>query len=541
MTVGGSTQTVSPTASSSLTVTLTSTTTGICTVAGFVITAVGAGTCSITASQAGNANYEAATQVVQTFASKATQTITFTNPTNMTVGGTQTRAPTASSSLTVTLISTTTSICTVAGFVITAVGAGDCSITASQAGNENYEAATQVIRTFTISKAGQTVTFIAPANIAYGETPASLSATSTSGLVVAFAITGAGTSDICTVSGTTVTIKKIGTCTIASKQEGNDNYYRATDVVRSFTIAKGTPSLSNFADLTKAERNSSFNLTAPTVANSLPGTFTYTSATTATATISEATVTLGSAGTTVISATFTPTDTTNYNSATITMTLTVNRNCAGGGTCAVGDLGPGGGYVFYVSASYFTSAGSTCNTTCKYLEVAPGGWHSAYQDDWEYIWMSEPYTDILQNYDPSTEGFDGNEKVNWRIGQGFYNTSVMSNSPIANTVRAYGGNSTAGQWFIPSMNELNELCKYAYGQTTGDLKVKCSGAGDINFKFTARAGIELGGFVKIWYWSSSHSYGAYTQALAQHFDTQIQSWRLKDNPARVRPIRAFGP
>jgi hypothetical protein len=544
MTVGGSTQTVSPTAPSSLTVTLTSTTTGICTVSGFVITAVGSGTCSINANQAGNANYEAATQVAQSFTiAKATQSITFATPSAMTVDGTQTRAPTASSSLTVTLTSTTTGICTVSGFVITAVGAGTCSITASQAGNASYEAATQVVRTFTISEAGQTVTFIAPANIVYGETPASLSATSTSGLVVAFAIVGVGTSDICTVSGTTVTVKKIGTCSIVSKQAGNDNYYRATDVLKTFTISKGTPSLSNFADLTKAERNASFNLTAPTVANSLPGTFTYTSATTATATISEATVTLGSVGTTVITATFTPTDTTNYNSATITMTLTVNRNCAGGGTCAVGDLGPGGGYVFYVSASYFTSAGSTCNTTCKYLEVAPGGWHSAYQDDWDFFWMSEPYTQILQNFDPSTQGFDGRETVNWQIGQGFYNTSLMSNSSIAATVRAYGGNSTAGQWFIPSMNELNELCKYAYGQTTGNLKEKCeSVSAGVNFKLTARAGIELGGFVNTWYWSSSQTYGGDTMAWAQVLYTnQIQSERLKSAPARVRPIRAFGP
>jgi hypothetical protein len=229
-------------------VTLTSTTTGICTVSGFVITAVGSGTCSITASQAGNTNYEAATQVVKSFTiakatqttlsitslttntkaypysqalsittsggsgtgatsfaiasggtasgctlsdstatatitattmgtcliqatkasdstystttsasasftfTKATQTITFATPSAMTVGGsTQTVSPTASSSLTVTLTSTTTGICTVSGFVITAVTPGTCSITVSQAGNANYEAATQVVETFSLT------------------------------------------------------------------------------------------------------------------------------------------------------------------------------------------------------------------------------------------------------------------------------------------------------------------------------------------------------------------------------------------------------
>jgi hypothetical protein len=153
MTYGGSNQTVTPAASSSLTVTLTSTTTGICTVAGFVITAVGSGTCSITASQAGNSNYLPAFNEVRTFGVlKGIQSITFTTPSAMTVGGSnQTVAPTASSSLTVTLTSTTTGICTVAGFDITAVGSGTCSITASQAGNSNYQAAADVVRTFGIT------------------------------------------------------------------------------------------------------------------------------------------------------------------------------------------------------------------------------------------------------------------------------------------------------------------------------------------------------------------------------------------------------
>ena len=84
---------------------------------------------------------------------KLSQTITFATPTGMTVGGsTQTVAPTATSTLTVSLTSTTTGICTVAGFVITAVTSGTCSITASQVGNANYEAGAEVIRSFSITR-----------------------------------------------------------------------------------------------------------------------------------------------------------------------------------------------------------------------------------------------------------------------------------------------------------------------------------------------------------------------------------------------------
>jgi len=55
------------TATSGLTVGFTSTTTGVCTVAGNIVTLVAAGLCSITASQPGNSTYAAAPSVTQTF------------------------------------------------------------------------------------------------------------------------------------------------------------------------------------------------------------------------------------------------------------------------------------------------------------------------------------------------------------------------------------------------------------------------------------------------------------------------------------------
>ena len=63
----GGTFTINPTAtaSSGLTVTYSSTTTSICTVSGTTVTMVSAGTCTIAANQAGNASYNAATQVTQ--------------------------------------------------------------------------------------------------------------------------------------------------------------------------------------------------------------------------------------------------------------------------------------------------------------------------------------------------------------------------------------------------------------------------------------------------------------------------------------------
>jgi len=59
--------TITATASSGLQVSFTSNTPAVCTVLGDTVTIVALGTCSITASQTGNANYPAATPVTQTF------------------------------------------------------------------------------------------------------------------------------------------------------------------------------------------------------------------------------------------------------------------------------------------------------------------------------------------------------------------------------------------------------------------------------------------------------------------------------------------
>ena len=144
------------TASSGLTVTLTSLTPGVCTVSGLNIVPVAAGTCTIVATQSGNRSYSEAAPVTQTFpiTTKTAQTIDAPSPGDQTWNGssyTITRTPTASSGLTVTMISTTPSVCTVSGFVITIVGPGNCTIRNTQAGNGTYGPAPQVEYTFAVT------------------------------------------------------------------------------------------------------------------------------------------------------------------------------------------------------------------------------------------------------------------------------------------------------------------------------------------------------------------------------------------------------
>jgi hypothetical protein len=232
---------------------------------------------------------------------------------------------------------------------------------------------------------------------------------------------------------------------------------------------------------------------------------------------------------------YTVTATNASGSTTQTFTLTVIT-----AVYAVGDRGPGGGIVYYVSATPFTSTGSTCNTTCKYLEVAPAGWNNGgvVADDAVLLWSSNIIVSTGQNtVTAGTESSFPSEKFNWKIGQGFYNTSVMKVAGATSTaqaaVLAYAGSSTAGQWFIPSMNELNELCKYARGQTTGVLTVACTNGGTLK---TGTAN-DLGGFITDGYWSSSE---LNADALwIQYFDGSSQNSATKDGTRYVRPVRAF--
>jgi hypothetical protein len=212
----------------------------------------------------------------------------------------------------------------------------------------------------------------------------------------------------------------------------------------------------------------------------------------------------------------------------------------------VGDRGPGGGIVFYVSTTNFTSTGSTCNTECKYLEVAPATWQSAgvnVADDSTYQWST--YTTVSTGQDKATEGTEGfhpDEKLNWKIGQGFYNTSVMVVDGTASAAQAavlvYAGSASAGQWFIPSMNELNELCKYARGQTTGDPTVACDSSGTLKTGTTN----DLGGFMGNVYWSSSEGNavgGNPNNAWRQVFSGGYQDTSSVVGTSYVRPVRAF--
>ncbi|MGQ0641336.1 MAG: PxKF domain-containing protein [Gemmatimonadaceae bacterium] len=131
---------VSASASSGLGVSFAAT--GNCALTGNTITLTGAGSCTITASQAGDASHNPAPNVEQTFAiARGTQSITFAAisnrvlddpPFSVTATGGLSEQP---------VMFTSAGSCTVSGEIVRINTVGGCTITASQSGGANYNSA----------------------------------------------------------------------------------------------------------------------------------------------------------------------------------------------------------------------------------------------------------------------------------------------------------------------------------------------------------------------------------------------------------------
>ena len=182
---------------------------------------------------------------------QAAQTISFSAPANRALNsGSFSAAATATSGLSVTFASTTPAVCSAtAPGLVTLLAVGTCTLTADQAGNASYTAATQVTRSFSITASllAQTITFPGISDVALGTPPFTLTASASSSLPVVFSSLS---SAVCTVSGAgSVTLLAVGTCTVAAQQPGNGTYSAAPEVTISFAITAANPGGGGDADI----------------------------------------------------------------------------------------------------------------------------------------------------------------------------------------------------------------------------------------------------------------------------------------------------
>lgn len=186
---------------------------------------------------------------------------------------------------------------------------------------------------------------------------------------------------------------------------------------------------------------------------------------------------------------------------------------------AVGSVGPGGGLVFLIDSGV-------------HYEMAPKTWSAGGVNETIGVSYCDGFTDI-----PAANAT--------AVGAGATNTAAMvasvacdSNAAAALLAYAPAGTS-AGEWFLPSKDELNAMCNYSRDPATPPTGA-CTGAQNGAFAL-GDYGFAGSGF---YYWSSTQDDGvlSYSRNLAwsQTFFTGVQTTGLnKPTQLLLRPIRAF--
>ncbi|MBL9158599.1 MAG: cadherin-like beta sandwich domain-containing protein [Verrucomicrobiales bacterium] len=170
---------------------------------------------------------------------KASQTITFANPGDQPATATVNLSATGGASgIPVTFAVTSGPASLSGGNVLTFIGAGSVTITASQAGNSDYHDATPVARTFTVSLVPQTITFDSPGARFISEvlTLAASGGGSGSGLTYEV-LDGPGV----LANGNELSFTGGGDVTVRASQAGDDFHAAADPVEHTFEVILPRP------------------------------------------------------------------------------------------------------------------------------------------------------------------------------------------------------------------------------------------------------------------------------------------------------------
>ncbi len=233
VTYGASAIQLAATASSGLPISYT--VQGPATVLANLLTITGAGPVAVTASQSGDSQYTAATPVTQAFnVDKAALNVVAVSA-SVAQG-----APLPALTYTITGFVNGDSQAVVSGNPIltttatsgSPVGQYPITVSVGTLTAANYTFNPVVGGTLNIvTPQTQTISFPAIANATYGAAPITLTATSSSGLAVSYAVTGPAM-----LSGNILTITGIGPVAVTASQAGNSVYGPASSVTQSFSV-----------------------------------------------------------------------------------------------------------------------------------------------------------------------------------------------------------------------------------------------------------------------------------------------------------------
>jgi hypothetical protein len=248
--------------------------TGVCSLAINQVTMTsGTGTCAVTVDRAGDANYNAATQVsVSASATKIAQaaltlsgvpaTAAYNSSFTVTPGG---------GSGTAALVVGTTGVCSLAINQVTMTsGTGTCAVTVDRAGDANYNAATQVSVSANATKIAQAALSIAsPTAGTFGQFYTMTATGGTTAGATTFAVVAGSTA--CAIPSTGIHAGQLeitsgtGTCSITATMAGNSNYTAVTSASQAVTVGKATATvtLSNLTHTFNGSAKSATAMTTP--------------------------------------------------------------------------------------------------------------------------------------------------------------------------------------------------------------------------------------------------------------------------------------
>lgn len=121
-------------------------------------------------------------------------------------------------------------VCAVSGIALTAIGVGSCVVTASKAGDANFNPISATT-TVTVGKAAQAPlsATATPSTIFFGGSSALGSSGGSSSGAVSHAVSSGGS--VCSVSGATLSGTGIGSCTVTATRAADANYLAATATI----------------------------------------------------------------------------------------------------------------------------------------------------------------------------------------------------------------------------------------------------------------------------------------------------------------------
>ena len=249
----------------------------------------------------------------------------------------------------------------------------------------------------------------------------------------------------------------------------------------------------------------------------------------------------GSPTETKTATTYTITATNTAGSATATYQLRVTGD--------LGDIGPGGGRIFYYSATGFncgpahSATGSPTGGKCKYLEVAPSGWSGPLTDPqkvWAVLATNVAVPNVTRLPHPHAGLLtDSGVGLGYKDSVALVSYGESTTASAVGAARAYAGGSK-NDWYLGSPVELSLLCQWARG-VPSNITSGCTTSGGLNGPLN---NANSAGLTSSSYWSSTqdtnNSYAF--NVLFQGSDSvnyKIGASLRTQSDIYVRPIRAF--